>query len=480
LRSPCPTPPAMPLRRDRRPPADRAGCGWSTRRAVRGARCWRVVLQLEHGFQRHPRCDCLHIPTTGADADSFTDEAGRARRARPDARPDAGSAGPHRRRPRPRQGAERVARRLARAVGRRPPCERELSRRQQWAGVEPGPARTVNDFMAHLTSRVDALNAMKSASCAPPASPHRPPGTATDPDFPATGAHRMSEPVHTSETPATDAPETPTPAPEQPAPETPPSRSRPKRSTSGSAPEAPAPRGSRESSRSRPKRSTSGRPTPKANAERANGSRRSRTATSPNSRRRSATARKLLTRTPIERKPSATWRSPRACRRGRRDLSGANEEELAAHADRLLAWRGNVPPTTPRPDPGQGPGRAPPRSDARILASRTRRPSALVPTPSRTRNGAGSRNGRPAMPSVTTPSRSEGARNGRVPAHLPTGSGSDPQGFRHRHRRSARRHLRRGDGGDLRVPPPRTGSASPRSTRRPTTTSRSTPAASSP
>lgn len=36
-------------------------------------------------------------------------------------------------------------------------------------------------------------------------------------------------------------------------------------------------------------------------------------------------------------------------------LSGANEEELAAHADRLIAWRSNLPPANPRPDLGQGP-----------------------------------------------------------------------------------------------------------------------------
>jgi hypothetical protein len=35
-------------------------------------------------------------------------------------------------------------------------------------------------------------------------------------------------------------------------------------------------------------------------------------------------------------------------------LNGSNEDELAAHADRLIAWRGNQPPPTPRPDPGQG------------------------------------------------------------------------------------------------------------------------------
>ena len=45
-------------------------------------------------------------------------------------------------------------------------------------------------------------------------------------------------------------------------------------------------------------------------------------------------------------------------------LSGSNEEELAAHADRLLAWRSNVPPTTPRPDPGQGPRPTTPEAEA--------------------------------------------------------------------------------------------------------------------
>jgi hypothetical protein len=44
-------------------------------------------------------------------------------------------------------------------------------------------------------------------------------------------------------------------------------------------------------------------------------------------------------------------------------LNGANEVELAAHADRLIAWRGNVPPTTPRPDPGQGPRPSTPEAE---------------------------------------------------------------------------------------------------------------------
>lgn len=44
-------------------------------------------------------------------------------------------------------------------------------------------------------------------------------------------------------------------------------------------------------------------------------------------------------------------------------LSGSSEEELAAHADRLLAWRSNQTPPTPRPDPGQGPRPSSPAQD---------------------------------------------------------------------------------------------------------------------
>lgn len=48
-------------------------------------------------------------------------------------------------------------------------------------------------------------------------------------------------------------------------------------------------------------------------------------------------------------------------------LSGANEEELAAHADALLAWRGNQAPPTPRPDPGQGPRPTSPEQEDEVL-----------------------------------------------------------------------------------------------------------------
>lgn len=45
-------------------------------------------------------------------------------------------------------------------------------------------------------------------------------------------------------------------------------------------------------------------------------------------------------------------------------LSGANEDELTAHADALLAWRSNQTPPAPRPDPGQGPRPTTPEMDA--------------------------------------------------------------------------------------------------------------------
>jgi hypothetical protein len=45
-------------------------------------------------------------------------------------------------------------------------------------------------------------------------------------------------------------------------------------------------------------------------------------------------------------------------------LSGANEDELAAHADRLIAWRSGQTPPTPRPDTSQGPRPTTPELEA--------------------------------------------------------------------------------------------------------------------
>lgn len=44
-------------------------------------------------------------------------------------------------------------------------------------------------------------------------------------------------------------------------------------------------------------------------------------------------------------------------------LSGSTEDELTAHADALLAWKGAQAPSAPRPDPSQGPRPSSPELD---------------------------------------------------------------------------------------------------------------------
>jgi hypothetical protein len=145
------------------------------------------------------------------------------------------------------------------------------------------------------------------------------------------GAHYMSEPVHTSETPATDAPEAP--VPEQPAPETPAAEPKPTETVDYW----------KQRARQIEDRDLS--ELQKAQRDREEALTRLASIEQEAVRNRVALAKGL----PAE--IAAT-------------LNGANEEELAAHADRLIAWRGNVPPTTPRPDPGQGPRPSTPEMDA--------------------------------------------------------------------------------------------------------------------
>jgi hypothetical protein len=141
-------------------------------------------------------------------------------------------------------------------------------------------------------------------------------------------------------------------------------------------------------------------------------------------------------------------------------LNGANEEELAAHADRLIAWRGNVPPTTPRPDPGQGPRPSTPLAEEEAEYAR---------------NGA-SRNGRPAL---TTPSRS--AKEPEMAEYLPIYRPGQVLTLKASAGITGGQLVAVSGSGTVapRVPLPRTGSASQPSTPRRTTTSRSTPVASS-
>jgi hypothetical protein len=151
----------------------------------------------------------------------------------------------------------------------------------------------------------------------------------------------MSEPVHTSETPATDAPEAPAPNPEQPAPETPAAEPKPtetvdfwKRKAREQEDRAKANAKAAERLKEIEDRDLS--ELQKAQRDREEALTRLASIEQEAVRNRVALAKGL----PAE--IAAT-------------LNGANEEELAAHADRLIAWRGNVPPTSPRPDPGQGP-----------------------------------------------------------------------------------------------------------------------------
>jgi hypothetical protein len=122
--------------------------------------------QWNTGFQRHPRCDCVHIPSQEnrggdfvtdpkllVDRGLITDLTPGQKSRLADGANLPKVLNESRDRWRERMAADRRA-------------QRELSKRQQWAGAEPGPARTVNDFMAHLTSRADAINAMKSAGIA--------------------------------------------------------------------------------------------------------------------------------------------------------------------------------------------------------------------------------------------------------------------------------------------------------------------------
>ncbi|MGO2313010.1 MAG: hypothetical protein ACTIOA_07285 [Brachybacterium tyrofermentans] len=44
-------------------------------------------------------------------------------------------------------------------------------------------------------------------------------------------------------------------------------------------------------------------------------------------------------------------------------LTGATEEEMTAHADRLLTWRGDKPAPAPNPNPAQGAGGNAPASE---------------------------------------------------------------------------------------------------------------------
>jgi hypothetical protein len=158
----------------------------------------------------------------------------------------------------------------------------------------------------------------------------------------------MSEPVHTSETPATGAPETPAPTPEPPAPET-------------SAEPKPTETVDFWKQKAREQETRA-----KANAAAALKLKEIEDRDLSELQKAQRDREEALTR--LQEVEREAVRSRVALTKGlpveiAATLNGSNEEELAAHADRLLAWRGNVPPSSPRPDPGQGPRPTSPEMD---------------------------------------------------------------------------------------------------------------------
>jgi hypothetical protein len=162
----------------------------------------------------------------------------------------------------------------------------------------------------------------------------------------------MSEPVHTSETPATGTPETVEPTPEQ---------------QPAGQPETPAEPKPTETVDYWKQRARQNEAQAKANAEAAKRLKEIEDRDLSELQKAQRDREEALTRLQeIERE---AVRNRVALAKGlpaeiAATLNGANEEELAAHADRLIAWRGNVPPTAPRPDPSQGPRPNSPEADA--------------------------------------------------------------------------------------------------------------------
>jgi hypothetical protein len=128
------------------------------------------VYKWNDGFRRHPRCDCLHIPTTVANADSYltkpddlvkrgliTDLTSAQKARIDDGHNLVKVLNESRDRWRERMAADRRAAGPVDRLGR--------SRPAGWRGPRTvdQPPRTVHDFMAHLTNRVDALNGMREA-----------------------------------------------------------------------------------------------------------------------------------------------------------------------------------------------------------------------------------------------------------------------------------------------------------------------------
>jgi hypothetical protein len=132
------------------------------------------VFKWNEGFERHPQCDCLHIPTTLANADTYlsdpaelvrrgliTDLTGEQRTRLEDGADLSKVLNESRDRWRERMAADRRAAGPVDRLGR--------SRPAGWngGGSNPPPVgTTIHDLMARLTDQVEAANAMRAAGIA--------------------------------------------------------------------------------------------------------------------------------------------------------------------------------------------------------------------------------------------------------------------------------------------------------------------------
>jgi hypothetical protein len=131
------------------------------------------VYKWSDGFLRHPRCDCLHIPTTLANADTYlsspdelvkrgliTDLSQAQRKQLSDGGDISKVLNQSRDRWRERMAADRRAAGPVDALGR--------SRPSGWKGGTnpPPPGTTIHELMARLTDQVQAGAAMKAAGIA--------------------------------------------------------------------------------------------------------------------------------------------------------------------------------------------------------------------------------------------------------------------------------------------------------------------------
>jgi hypothetical protein len=122
------------------------------------------IYKWNSGFDRHPQCDCLHIPTTLANADSYLSSP--AELAKRGLIKDLSQA----QRRRLEDGAD-VSKVLNESRDRwreRMAADRRNQRSSGWAGGSnpPPPGTTIHELMARLTDQVQAPAAMRAAGIA--------------------------------------------------------------------------------------------------------------------------------------------------------------------------------------------------------------------------------------------------------------------------------------------------------------------------